>query len=212
MSKEIRFSRIGMKRLVKYIYQYVLSRMEDTEVDTTYLKKIHALVKEAEKYYLYDEDMGLASSSDLFECPVKVAKEFFGQINEYTIKQAWDTIPHGCVNCFGELSFCEYTGYTLFLFYLSGKCGYYNNLSKRTSMARLDVIILANLIQTLDLPQKVFLDCLDYMSCHFDALSCFDKYRLWEESKRSHKGDVCRCFCNQETDFNSSPEFKKEGI
>jgi len=88
MSDEIRLPRKVMKKFVKYCYKYVLSRIQETEkdseyyTDATYLKNINALVKEAEEYFLFDSDMGLARSNDLFDCPIKTAKELFEQINE----------------------------------------------------------------------------------------------------------------------------------
>ena len=217
MAEEIRFSSKGMKKFVKYCYKYVLSRMNDTEkdslyyVDTTNLKNIHDLMKEVEADLLYG-DMNFANSYELFACPIKTAKEFFEQINENTIKQAWDTIPHHCGPRNNNLRTCEYLGYAKYLYYLSNKCGYYRSLMTKTSITGVDVINLASLIQTLDLPKQVYLDCLDYMVSHFDTIRFFDKDRIWERAKHSPKGQTCNDFCKQEICFSPLPQREEEGI
>jgi len=129
-------------------------------------------------------------------------------LNNYTIKQAWDIIPHYCGSRVEELlSYCEYTCYTLFTLYLSNQCKYYRKLTDKKSITGKDVLILANLIQTLDLPKKVFLDCLAFKSGLFDpTIYFFDKDRIWEEAKNILEGEACKCFCKQETHFNPLPK------
>lgn len=71
----------------------------------------------------------------------------------------------------------------------------------KKSITGVDVIKLASLVQTLDLPKQVYIDCLDYMDSHFDTIRFFDKENLWEEAKKAPKGMICKNFCKQEICF-----------
>lgn len=212
MREEVRFPRKGMKKITKMCSQAVIALIDDYHKDPTYFKNVKELINEVVDDLLYGDGQ-MANSSELFECPVKTAKEFFGQINENTIKQAWDAIPHNCGPRDRDLRICEYLGYAQYVYYLSNKCGYCKSLMTKKSITGVDVIKLASLVQTLDLPKQVYLDYLDYMDSHFDTVRFFDKEKLWEEAKKAPKGMICKNFCKQEKCFEDfdAPEKSIEG-
>lgn len=138
------------------------------------------------------------SQAELLECPIKTAKEFFEKVNEDTITEALNMISFTYDYC--DLDICKHAGYSTEMLYLMSHCTYYKDLMQKSFVPTIKLEILANLIQTFNMTEQVFSDCLDFISGYDKS---FDKQKCWEAAKNLSKGQSCRHFCSQKIQFDN---------
>lgn len=129
---------------------------------------------------------------DELECPIKTAKKFFREINERTINKAWLNVKLEDYSRSSELLGTEEE--TL---YLISKCKWICSLQGNSD--KLSLLIVANIINTLGLDKKIFVDFVNFTSLDLDTrLNPQEIDNLWELSQKQPKCTVCRICCGKD--------------
>ncbi len=126
------------------------------------------------------------------DCPMKIAKRFFKEINKETIQEAWAN-----VNLTEYSKSCDLLGTEEETLYLISKCKCI--CSAQGNSDKLSLLIVANIINTLGLDKKIFVDFLNFTSLDLDTrLKTQEIDNLWELSKKQPKCTACNICCGKD--------------
>ncbi len=135
--------------------------------------------------------------SNEFECPIKIAKKYFGKIDTNSIKKVFKNVDWTDYYKTADLLAVDKINA-----YLNSKCKYCN--INYATINELSTLIVVNIYKTLGISEEIFLDFIN--SCYWDSNIIDEKIakKLWDYGQNMSNGTICQhCFC-----IGSSPFFK----
>lgn len=147
---------------------------------------------EARNWYLQNYQDGM-QVCNLYDCPIKTAKEFYGKVNEQTIKKALEQIPYYSENKEGA----NLLGCSEEYLYISNHCDYLK--TKKQSLDN-----FSSICQTVGFSKE---SLKDYFNLNCEQNTTAEELdKIWDEVKKLPKGNLCKKYCNIATNFDDKEE------